>query len=318
MKKLITTDITGAVGMPLKSGTLDHLQSAYAEINEAVAKGTIQSQYGINFAPNKAYVLYGLEYTFSISPISWVFSEGAVWYNGEVFLVPAKTFGSVSGSWYLQIQESFFTGTNADPVEFTDAVNRNVHRVRTMELFRGATPPDANLVIDYDNRITSPVQYINPVPDTSALDWVVQNISAVGSLINKTGTTTLNLGTSSIVFKRIGGACIANFILECSSSVSVAGDLCFFVRLPSLAPEVLFIETSGDFATREASGKVSIIAEYPLETGFNKYKRFIAYAADDPINSEAKLVVLKAAESVPNGQVNFVFQITYVCKRQGF
>lgn len=122
MRKINTSSITSTVAMPFKSGTIDHLQKAYTEAVAALAKNMI----GTDYDPTKFYILHGCVNSGSGS--SYVISAGAIFYNGEVYLVDAATF-TASGSTAVGTITKTQEVTNADPVTFTDGVSRNVHDI---------------------------------------------------------------------------------------------------------------------------------------------------------------------------------------------
>jgi len=134
MRKLDTSSITGSVGFPMKAGTLNHLQLAYQEVISAIGKCLSGSGYD----PSKVYILNGC--VNSGSGNTFNISAGAIFYNGEVYLVDATTF-TVSGPSVTAVGIipnpptvttglSFYSDTIADPVQFTDGVTRNVHQIR--------------------------------------------------------------------------------------------------------------------------------------------------------------------------------------------
>ena len=119
--------------MPIKSGTVEHLQSAYQEALTALARTNI-----LNYDASKIYVLYGC--VNSGTGANFVISAGAVFYNGEVYLVPAATFTTSGGSVAIgTVTTTYFTATNADPVEFTDAILRSVHEIRQIVISSGTS-----------------------------------------------------------------------------------------------------------------------------------------------------------------------------------
>lgn len=124
MRKINTTGITTSVAMPVKSGTLDHLQLAYFEAIREVAQGLV----GPGYNGGTLYILSGCVNTGTFPNFN--ISAGSVFFNGEVYLVDAANF-NVTGSQVAvaKIVQTQFTGTNADSVQFTDGVNRNVHDV---------------------------------------------------------------------------------------------------------------------------------------------------------------------------------------------
>jgi hypothetical protein len=150
MKKLLTNSITTSIGFPIKSGTLDHLQSAFQEPIAELAK----CFFGNSYDQTKVYILNGLVNSGSGS--TYNISAGSVLFNGEVYLVDAVTL-TVSGSNIPvgTIATTYYTASNADGVEFTDGVVRNVHAIRKIVIAAGLSGSgDANYTdfIDYKYR----------------------------------------------------------------------------------------------------------------------------------------------------------------------
>jgi hypothetical protein len=126
MKKVDLSAVTSVNGFPFKSGTMSHLQAAYQEAIASTVKSII---FGSVYDPAVGYILHGCVNTGVGS--NYIISAGAVFFNGEVYQVPAATF-SVSGSNVPVgvISTTYFSAANADPVAFTDGVSRNVHEIR--------------------------------------------------------------------------------------------------------------------------------------------------------------------------------------------
>jgi len=125
MKRLNTSFITSGIGMPIKSGTLDFLQDAHKE----TASQIITSLMGYVPADNTMYILSGCINS-DTSP-TYNVSAGIVYYNGELYNVPA--FNLTASGINLPYPSLLVThySTNADIVQFTDGVNRNVHDIRS-------------------------------------------------------------------------------------------------------------------------------------------------------------------------------------------
>jgi hypothetical protein len=125
MRKLDLSSISPTNGMPEKAGSLIHIQLAYQEAIAELQKAKI----GNSYDPGSVYVLSGCINTGSGS--NYVISSGAVFYNGEVFLVDAATF-TVAGGQVAEgaIVTSYYVGAEADTVAFTDGNNRSVHQIR--------------------------------------------------------------------------------------------------------------------------------------------------------------------------------------------
>jgi hypothetical protein len=80
------------------------------------------------------YILYGVEKT-SLGGSNYSYTAGAIYFNGEVYLVDAIASISITTADILTI-----TTTNdptADPVTFTDGTPRSVHNIRKLVISNG-------------------------------------------------------------------------------------------------------------------------------------------------------------------------------------
>lgn len=134
MKKIDTQFILANTGMPIKSGSIDHIFNALSDTCVATYK-TLNN----NYDPTRPNVMYGIVDTSTGSVCT--ISAGAVIWNEELFFVPATSF-SFTNIPVAVISTSYVLGANADPVLMTDGVSRNVHAIRTIEIVDGsnATP----------------------------------------------------------------------------------------------------------------------------------------------------------------------------------
>jgi hypothetical protein len=109
--------------MPIKSGTLQFLQDANKETIASILTNLIP-----NPDVNTIYILSGCKNS-TVAPIHTL-SAGVLYYNGEVFNFDGTTF-TLTGlqKSYARIETTQYL-TNADPVQFTDGVSRNVHNIR--------------------------------------------------------------------------------------------------------------------------------------------------------------------------------------------
>jgi hypothetical protein len=123
MKRLDTTEITTNVGFPFKSGTLDFLQDANKEVFQKLLSPLIP-----NPVTDLGYILSGVQNTGTGQ--TYNISSGVIYLNGEIFDFEGtnftKTASQIAG---VTIETTQFT-INADPVEFTDGIVRNVHNIR--------------------------------------------------------------------------------------------------------------------------------------------------------------------------------------------
>lgn len=149
MKHLITNNISGSARMPVKSGTLNHIQSAYIEVFYLL--GLWLTDAGINW--NKVHVLYGAE--LSLSGSTYTITDGLAYYQGHFYQVVWATFPSGSGVPVLVIDEQYETGPEYDPVTFTDSSTHNVHMKKYIKAQMGPSGGSgvANYIHDYTGLI---------------------------------------------------------------------------------------------------------------------------------------------------------------------
>jgi hypothetical protein len=204
MRKLKTSNITTTVGMPIKGGTLDHIQNAYIENFSSIIKNLIGPQYD----PTKCYILDGLINT-TAGTLTYTITAGSVFYQNEIFQVDAVTLTvGVGQNPNLSINTTFFSGTNADPVTFTDSVPRNVHEIRKIALSVGTTTAN----ISYDNFI--PLRAIGKTFSTAG-----GNIPAGTTII---GTCTGTLENLIFDFIKIQDFVFLNFAFAFNVSAGPA------------------------------------------------------------------------------------------------
>lgn len=133
MRKLDTQYITNTISQPIKGGTLVHLQVAYQEALDALARNIV----GVSVDNTKLYVLFGCVNTGTYP--AYNISGGAIFYNGEVFLVDAVAFTATGSNVAVASIATTYNVTNADPVTFTDGVAHNVHQIRKIVFAAGAS-----------------------------------------------------------------------------------------------------------------------------------------------------------------------------------
>lgn len=134
MRKLDVSAITESVAMPVKAGVFEHLQSAYQEALAELAK----CFFGANYDSSKAYILNGLVNTGQGNDFE--ITAGAVFYNGEIYLVDAAAFATAGEEVAVcTIDVSFYVnGNRADPVQFAgDGEQRNIHQIRKIKIASG-------------------------------------------------------------------------------------------------------------------------------------------------------------------------------------
>lgn len=126
MKKINTTPITTGSAMPFKSGSLEHLQSAYQEPLIDIVQ-TFEARNDTEGFPNYTtpVIMYGCRRT------GIGVSQGVVAYGTELYRAQAANITLGFGQVVIgTITTTYLTATNADPVTFSDSTNNNVHEIR--------------------------------------------------------------------------------------------------------------------------------------------------------------------------------------------
>lgn len=149
MKEINSSYITTSALQPFKQGTWEHLQSAYQEALAALAQNMIN---GAN--PSTAFaIVYGCQ--LSSSGGNYTVTQGAIWYNGKIYLVDAVgTTADPSGgdTRICKISTTFLSAANADPVTMTDGSTRNVHEIKKIVIENG-TAATGGYIGEYDDLI---------------------------------------------------------------------------------------------------------------------------------------------------------------------
>jgi len=210
MRKLLTNFVVPGIAQPIKSGTLDHLQLAYQEALTALGR----SQIGKDYDPTKVYVLYGC--VNSDTAPNYDISAGAVFFNGEVYLVDATVFVAADTA-VGTVTVSYFASAIADPVTFTDGIAHNVHEIKKMVIADAASGSgDA----DFEDWVRD--------------EWVVST-STAGA------TVTISLGTATITSLRLVYSKQKNtVILNYEVVINITGSSTFgaVVRVPLPLPSI--------------------------------------------------------------------------------
>ncbi len=198
MKKIKTTDIIAGSAMPLKSGSLNHLQSANQEGIFSLAQSALFQRNGVSAGYANPQALYGLAYT--VSGSTWLIESGCLVFGTEMYLCDT-TLGISLGVGQVvvgTITTTFLTATNADPVVFSDSTSNNVHEIRKIVWSAGVSGSGS---FDFVN-----MQYLGR--------WIEQTYSA-GDLTAATGNWTIPSGATDFKVKtqRRGSTMIVDFYI---------------------------------------------------------------------------------------------------------
>jgi len=142
MRILDVSAITNTKQFFPKQGTLQFLQDAYKEQLNNLCLALLGS---IAYSPTTAYVLFGCVNSGSGS--NYVINAGAIFYNGEVFSVPAVSLTASGNVPVANITTTQYT-VNADPVTYSDSTTGNIHNIRTITIGLGAS---GSGIADYSN-----------------------------------------------------------------------------------------------------------------------------------------------------------------------
>lgn len=243
MKILNTAPIAPGIAMYIKGGTLAFLQLAY---KEALAELTT-SRIGSTYDTTKGYVLNGCVNSGSGS--SYVISAGSIFFSGEVYLVPAETF-TISGS---NIAEGIITTTqyiaDADPTDFTDGNQRNVHNIRQIVFSPALAGSGA---CDFVNLVRLSYRPVGGIGQT--IIWNIPSgvVSDYFNLSTSVGIHPLTLGWN--IDTTMGGNVAAGFINGDANFGTVGGTNGSLTHTITAA-EVPVLATSGTFSA-SAGGSI--------------------------------------------------------------
>ena len=135
MKKLLTSNITNTAKMPIRKMTLDHVQESYNEQIRALAIHVGTDDYPGTPGTTARDILFGLQSTTVGS--AFTANRGAVYSQGEIFLVDAASFTIGAGQFPIFVLAT--TYATGDPTEFTDGNQYQIHQIRKLTLVSGTT-----------------------------------------------------------------------------------------------------------------------------------------------------------------------------------
>ena len=119
--------------MPIQKMTLDHLQEAYNEQIRALAIANGTDDYPGTPGTTAYDILFGLQSTTIGS--AFTANRGAIYTNGEIYLVPAASFTIGVGQFPVLVETT--TYATGDPTEFTDGNTYNIHQIKTATIVSG-------------------------------------------------------------------------------------------------------------------------------------------------------------------------------------
>lgn len=132
MNRIITTNILDpAIQQPFTGNSLDFLQNASIETFLSLPAFANRAA----FNSGNPVVLYGCQRQ-DLGGGNYKFYTGYVYYSGEIYYYAGVNSIAIAGT--AQFKITVTNDATADPVEFTDGINRNVHNVRRLVMTDGA------------------------------------------------------------------------------------------------------------------------------------------------------------------------------------
>jgi hypothetical protein len=135
MKKILNTS-TSTSRQPFLGRSIDHLKESQTETINSTVRAILNDGY----TTNDVVILWGCVLTGSFSGAGNAFSvtQGAVFYNGEIYEVAAAS-GTISGTNVLIGSLDISTFQSGDPVQNTDGTMNNVHRIDKFVISQAGT-----------------------------------------------------------------------------------------------------------------------------------------------------------------------------------
>lgn len=228
MNKLDTSACSPVIGFPPKQGTWDFLQQAYTQPIAAI----MQQLIGSTYSTSKIYLLYGC--VLSVVGPTTFFTAGVVFCNGEIFLSPAQGIPTPTGgdTVVCNLLTSQYT-TNADPVKFTDGVNRNVHNIRTIQFAAGASGSGTfNGGASADNDFSSLILVSGISEPASSitgagLDGTTITLDKNNTYVRGGAASASNTITVDFTGARIGSTAVVAGFISAGNTITISADADF-------------------------------------------------------------------------------------------
>jgi hypothetical protein len=207
MNRLKTDETTLTIGQPITDKTIPFIEDGVQEAISNVVKGLLGT-----YTTNDVIILYGITVTLSTTTISndtATWTSGAIYYNGEVYTVPAGSVVKTAGQTFVFTNTETYDNT-IDPTYFEDNSPHNVHQVRQIQIVAGASGGSgvSNYIADYNG---ATVKYL---------------YTFLGSVLSVLTNGDLTLSNSySVAGGGVGGAGIAKYEKDLFGNVRLIGSI---------------------------------------------------------------------------------------------
>lgn len=130
MNRLITDSVTLNNGQPITDKTIPFIEDG---VQEAISN-VVQSLIGEPYTTGDVIILYGVE--FSVSGNNMTYTDGAIYYNGEVYTVVGASITKTTPQTFVITNTPNFVNS-IDPIYFEDGSQVSVHQVRQIQIIGG-------------------------------------------------------------------------------------------------------------------------------------------------------------------------------------
>lgn len=182
MKKIITSNISSSVGLPLLGRSIDFMQENVQEQAVSLAYSNLNTS-----DDSIPIALYGCVGTFStvvFTNDTYTITKGAILYNGEIYQVPAMSATRASISETIVFRVDTNTYQSGEPTLYTDGTSINTNQNRTIKIYNGMTGTG---IVDAIN-----LKYLNSVNYTDGITGVSEIFQSITPTVNA-GTTWGNI-----------------------------------------------------------------------------------------------------------------------------
>jgi hypothetical protein len=235
MKTINTSFVSDpSIQQPLTTKSLDFLQSGNKQALAVICRNIIKN-HGLTYSASVPYQLSGA----MISPIVPFVGDGTIFFNDEIYILQENTAGGT----YATI-DTTPDGT-ADPLLFSDLVNRNVHNNRYLtftntlagSLFALADTVDVSVPVALFKPLIADATSVPSTAISSSLTVKFNNEETDAGSIN-------NISTGAITPAKLGNYLMS---VNLSGSLAAAGS--------SIEPVTVYIYKNG--ASHKLVGQIT-------------------------------------------------------------
>lgn len=202
MRNIDLSNISSTVGMPSKSGLLQHLQAAYQEAFAALVGFNV----GEDISTGSRIFYAFVDCLYSITGSVYTISAGAISNNGKIYLVDSQSVTVAGGQVVVgTVTKSYLTAANADPTEFTDGTTHNVLEIYKI-VFSSAASGSADFDLTDLVYLTDPVHIVGGANEPAfSSDYITASYSplsftteVIKGKVNIIGACKKNTSTTGI------------------------------------------------------------------------------------------------------------------------